>query len=166
MDNQDENFILVGSLGRTIGLKGKIKLNSYTRPSENIKSYNKFFYKIDGTFKELKTQEISFSGKNLAISFENIKSIEEAENLKNNEIFIKRDDLPKLENQFYWEELIGLRVESKKKIFGKVDSLMETGSNDVLVVHDQNSKEILIPFILEEVIKEVTPEYILVEWEE
>ena len=88
MDNQDENFILVGSLGRTIGLKGKIKLNSYTRPSENIKSYSKFFYKIDGTFKELKTQEISFSGKNLTISFEDIKSIEEAENLKNEEIFI------------------------------------------------------------------------------
>ena len=166
MDNQDENFILVGSLGRPIGLKGKIKLNSYTRPSENIKSYSKFFLKIDGSFKELKKQQISFSGKNLTISFEDIKSIEEAENLKNEEIFIKREDLPKLENQFYWEELIGLRVESKDKVFGKVTSLIETGSNDVLVVRNKNSKEILIPFILEDVVKEVTPEYILVEWEE
>ena len=45
MTYQDDDFILVGNFGRPIGLKGSIKLNSFTRPPENIKSYNSFFMK-------------------------------------------------------------------------------------------------------------------------
>jgi 16S rRNA processing protein RimM len=47
-----------------------------------------------------------------------------------------------------------------------VDSLFETGANDVLVVRSNNNKRILIPFVLDEIIKEVNIDlgYIKVDW--
>jgi 16S rRNA processing protein RimM len=47
-----------------------------------------------------------------------------------------------------------------------VDSLFETGANDVLVVKGKNNKRILIPFVMDEIIKEVNIdlEYIKVDW--
>ena len=57
MTYQDDDFILVGNFGRPIGLKGSIKLNSFTRPPENIKSYNSFFMKENSQFAELEVKE-------------------------------------------------------------------------------------------------------------
>ena len=58
------------------------------------------------------------------------------------------------ENQFYWDDLIGLTayLDSEKKI-GVVSDIIETGSNDVLII--KGDQEILIPYIFGESIKEV-----------
>ena len=61
MTYQDDDFILVGNFGRPIGLKGSIKLNSFTRPSENIKSYNSFFMKENSEFIELARNVYKFN---------------------------------------------------------------------------------------------------------
>ena len=71
MTYQDEDFILVGNFGRPIGLKGSIKLNSFTRPPENIKSYNSFYLKEKDIFTELEVEKITTSGKNLIIFLKN-----------------------------------------------------------------------------------------------
>ena len=51
---------------------------------------------------------------------------------------------------------------------GLVDSFIETGSNDVLVVKNEKKKNILIPFLMNKTIKEVNLEtkLIIIEWEE
>ena len=50
------------------------------------------------------------------------------------------------ENEYFWADLIGLEVVNQHGVvLGRVDSLMETGAHDVLVV--EGSKEYLIPFI-------------------
>jgi len=168
MTYQDEDFILVGNFGRPIGLKGSIKLNSFTRPPENIKSYNSFYLKEKDIFTELEVEKITTSGKNLIIFLKNCNSLETAEkSFKGKEIFIPKLDLPKKEGKFYWDDLIGLEViiHSSEKSLGKVHSLLETGSNDVLVIKNPNQEDILIPFIMEEVILEVTEKSIHIDWE-
>ena len=98
----------------------------------------------------------------------NCNSLEEAEEtFKGREIFIPKSDLPEREDKFYWNDLIGLKViiRSSEKILGKVHSLMETGSNDVLIIKNPNQEDILIPFIMKQVILEVTKESIYVDWE-
>ncbi len=54
----------------------------------------------------------------------------------------------------------------EQELIGILDSLFETGANDVLVVNGKNNKRILIPFVLDEIIKEVNIdlEYIKVDW--
>ena len=168
MTYQDDDFILVGNFGRPIGLKGSIKLNSFTRPPENIKSYKSFFMKEISQFVELEVKKITTSGKNLIIFLNNCNSLEEAEEtFKGREIFIPKLDLPETEDKFYWNDLIGLEViiRSSEKILGKVHSLMETGSNDVLIIKNPNQEDILIPFIMKQVILEVTKTSIYVDWE-
>ncbi|MGZ8186368.1 MAG: ribosome maturation factor RimM, partial [Methylobacter sp.] len=48
--------------------------------------------------------------------------------------------------EYYWSDLIGLKVETIEGVqLGIVDSLMETGANDVIIV--QGERERVIPFI-------------------
>ena len=70
-------------------------------------------------------------------------------------IAVPRGRLPVLaEGDFYWSDLIGLRVRSLEgDDFGVVTRLFETGSNDVMVVQD--GKERLIPFLHGRVVKQV-----------
>ena len=63
MTYQDDDFILVGNFGRPIGLKGSIKLNSFTRPPENIESYNSFVRKECSHFVGLEVIKVTTAGK-------------------------------------------------------------------------------------------------------
>ena len=59
-------------------------------------------------------------------------------------------------------------LDQKGKQIGKVDSLFETGSNDVLVIVNENKERLLVPFIMEEVIRKVdlVKEFISIDWPE
>jgi len=87
----------------------------------------------------------------------------------NSKIKIRRSELPKLSNEsHYWSDLEGLSVlNSEEKLIGIVDSLIETGANDVMVVNTTKDKRILIPFVMHEIIKEVSIElnYVKVDWQ-
>ena len=165
MNNQDDEFILVASVGKPIGLKGWAKVNSFTRPTENLFNYKTFFIDEGGTKKVFKIEKFSKSGKNYIFKIESFNSLEEIERYKNKEIFINSKDLPKLkENEFYWKDLIGKEVELENGTFvGIVTEIIEAGSDDVLVVEKENKKE-LIPFNFGEVIKKVSGDLIIVDW--
>ncbi|MDA9608540.1 ribosome maturation factor RimM [SAR86 cluster bacterium] len=166
MSNQDDKFILVGSIGKPIGLKGLAKVNSFTRPPENLFLYKNFYIESKGIKEYIKINQFSKSGKSSTIKISSVNTIEEIELFKNKNIFIKSSELPILENnQFYWKDLIGKKVKKTDDVLiGTVTEIMETGSNDVLVV-TMGKKSELIPFIFKDVIKEVDDEFIIVEWE-
>jgi 16S rRNA processing protein RimM len=71
------------------------------------------------------------------------------------EIGIRRDQLPVAQpGEYYWSDLQGLNVVTVDgHPLGRVDHLMETGANDVLVV--QGERERLIPFVLDQVVVDV-----------
>ncbi|VAW75829.1 16S rRNA processing protein RimM [hydrothermal vent metagenome] len=83
------------------------------------------------------------------------------------EIGIPENSLPVLKSgQHYWKDLVGLQVQNADgEDFGKVDHLLETGANDVLVV--KGERERLIPFVMQKVIVEVDLEQglIRVDWD-
>ena len=165
MNNQDDEFILVASVGKPVGLKGWAKVNSFTRPPENLFNFKNFFLEVDGVKENINIDKFSKSGKNYILKVESLDSIEQIERLKNKEIFIKSKDLPKLkDNEFYWKDLIGMEVKQIDGTFiGIVAEIIETGSDDVLVVEKNNKKE-LIPFNFGEIIKEVSDNSITVDW--
>ena len=82
-------------------------------------------------------------------------------------IAVPRDSLPEQpEGEYYWSDLVGLSVENLAgEKFGNVDSLLETGANDVLVVKGESGEK-LIPFI-DSVIKHVSlkDKTIRVDWQ-
>ena len=147
-------------------MKGWAKVNSFTRPEENLKEYKKFYL---GKQKKIIQQEfVKKSGKTLILKFKDINSIEEIEMLKNIDLFINALDLPKLKkNEFYWKDLIGMEVISTKgDRFGKVIEMIEAGSRDVMRIKDKNNKKsILIPFEFGVFVEEVKNNQILVNWD-
>ena len=89
-----------------------------------------------------------------------------AEKFKGLLIAIPRSKLPQqAENEYYWSDLIGMKVINQgNETLGTVESLLETGANDVLCVSNEQG-EILIPF-LNAVVQQVSLEekIIRVDW--
>jgi 16S rRNA processing protein RimM len=94
---------------------------------------------------------------NILLRLEDILDRDSAEKLRGAEVEVRRDDAPKLPTgQFFWHQVIGLRVETADgQTLGTVRDILETGANDVYVVHGARG-EILVPAI-KDVVKHIDP---------
>ena len=152
----DSELISVGEIAGVFGIKGWVKVFSLTDPRENILSYSPWLLKKDGKVKEVKLISGKRQGKTVVASIEGISDRNIAESYCGWEILIKKNQLPEAEDGvYYWADLVGLHVETDQGVsLGRVDYLLETGANDVLVVKD-DEQERLIPFINEQVVKSI-----------
>ena len=164
------NKILVGKISNPHGIKGWVKVISFTDPIENILSYKKWTLSDNETEKTYCLEDSRIQGNKIVIKLEGVNNRDDADLLKNLQIEINRSDLPKLEeNSYYWEDLVDFNViDIKGMHVGKVDSLFRTGSNDVLVIINETKQRLLVPFIMEEVIKyvDLDKELISIDWAE
>ncbi len=108
-------------------------------------------------------------GKGIIASIEGCTDRDQATLLQGAEIAIRSEQLAVLgENEYYWADLIGLDVYNQEDLLlGRVERLVETGANDVLVVKGKDEREILIPFALPQIIKQVDLEMgrMVVDWQ-
>ena len=151
--------ILLGTIGKPYGLKGECYFYYFGKEPKNLNSYKEFFSKDHSMLLRVKTiREIK---DRVIISFENIDSRTNVEELRDLDLYISEDQLVDLEaGDFYWYQLENLKVMNLEGNFlGLVSELMETGKNDVLVVEPCNdsidSKSRLIPYVKEKVITSV-----------
>lgn len=121
---------------------------SFTQPRENILRYSPWILQKNNQTKEIKVVGGQRQGSNVVAELEGVLDRETALELMGWEIFIRKEQLPKPQvGEYYWADLIGLEVVTKEGVkLGKVDHLMETGANDVLVVIDDKIER-LIPFL-------------------
>jgi len=166
-------WLVLGEIGRVHGLKGWLKLISFTSPIENILDYSRFQAKVGGRPQELELDEHRRLNKALLVHFKGYDDPETARLLTGTELTIANEKLPPLERgEFYWHQLQDLRVINQhEQVFGRVSHLLETGANDVLVVKaDSESiddRERLIPYLIDSVVIEIDLESqtIRVNWE-
>lgn len=146
-------WVLVGRISGLYGVRGWVKLFSHTQPREALLSYQPWF--LGDQLREVRLVESRAHGKGLVGRLAEIDDRDAAAALVDSSIYVRREQLPQADpGSFYWADLIGLRVLNQDGAdFGVVDSLMETGSNDVLVV--QGERERLIPFVLGQAIQSV-----------
>lgn len=151
---QDSEKILIAKIQAHQGLNGWLKIYSYSESIEKFSKYKYFFVLKNKKYIRLDVED-SLINKSIKIKFKNFNSREDSNDYIGKDIYISEDQLDKLkENQFYWNDLIGLNVylDNEEKI-GVVTDMIETGSNDVLVIKGDN--EILIPYIFGESVKNV-----------
>ena len=149
--------ILITKIQAHQGLNGWLKVYSYSETKQKFSEYKYFFIQKDNNTIRLDIEDISI-GKSIKVKFKNFNCREDSQDYIGEEIFINEDQLDVLEaNQFYWKELIGLTayLNNGKKI-GIVSDIIETGSNDVLVI--KGEEEILVPYIFGESVMEVVVE--------
>ena len=158
MADNNKSHVILGRISSVFGIKGWLKVVSHTQPKENIFSYPVWLLKRDGKWHERNLVNGKPHGKTLIAQLADINAREKAEEWIGATIAVTRDMLPEPEaGEYYWVDLIGLTVVSTEgQQMGTVKKLMETGSNDVLVVKDpaQNA-EVLIPWLEQQVIKDV-----------
>ena len=166
--------IVVGKFGATYGIRGWLKVFSYTDNTESIFDYSPWFVEQGGKWVEYKVESWKRHNKGLVVKLDGLDVREDAQLMTNFEILIDPAVLPELpEDEFYWRDLIGMQVVTDKGYdLGTVSDLLETGSNDVLVVKANlkdafGQKERLIPFLEEQVIKHIDREAqrIEVDWD-
>lgn len=163
-------YIPVGKISGVFGVKGWVKVFSFTEPRENILEYKPLYVRRHGDWLAIDVNGGQLQGKAVVMSLENVIDREQAMALIGSELAIKRSQLVETEDdEFYWADLIGLSViNSEDQLLGQVDHLLETGANDVLVVNAvEPDAQYLIPFVLEETVLDVDLEnkQIRVDWQ-
>ncbi|CAH0532793.1 Ribosome maturation factor RimM [Vibrio stylophorae] len=173
MSKQD-NLIVVGKLGATYGIRGWLKVFSFTENPESIFDYQPWFVKAQGESVVYSVEDWKRHNQGLVAKLAGLEQREDAQALTNAEILVPADVLPALpEDEFYWRDLMGMNVVNTKGYnLGTVKDILETGSNDVLVVEANlkdafGKKERLIPFLPEQVILNVdlAAQRIEVDWD-
>ena len=169
----DKNQVVLGKIGKSHGIKGWVKLHSYTTPPENILEYLELQIAPAGSQRTLSITDSKMQNNNLLVHFDGVDQPEDAQQLTGEEVWVAETELPDLEEgEYYWHELEGMLVVNQQDLLlGEVSRLMETGANDVLVVSptdaSTDNRERLIPYLKEQVVKEVNKEAnrILVDWD-
>lgn len=163
-------FIPVGKISGVFGVKGWLKVFSFTEPRDNILNYNPLFMKRQGQWVKIEVSGGQLQGKAVVMSIKQVTDRNQAMPLMGSELAIQRSQLETVEeDEYYWADLIGLQViNQQNQLLGEVDHLLETGANDVLVVKSAADQlETLVPFVFDEVVIAVDLEnqQIIVNWQ-
>lgn len=157
-ENASPERVVMGSLTSPYGVKGWLKVYSHTSPMEGILEYDRWTVDKDGVERVYEVLQGRRQGKGLVVQLAGVASREAAEALGGATIKLATDELPRLSaGEYYWYQLEGLKVTTIDGVeLGRVDHLLETGANDVLVVKGgPDGKERLLPFLPDEVIERI-----------
>ncbi|MBT5890591.1 MAG: 16S rRNA processing protein RimM, partial [Chromatiales bacterium] len=106
-----EEQVLVGKITGAFGIKGWVKVHSFTSPIENIVSYLPWTLKLGSDEWEIDVFESRIHGKGLVARVETVDDRNAAEAIAGAEIFVARNMLTDLiAGEYYWRDLIGLNV--------------------------------------------------------
>lgn len=154
--------VVLGKIISAYGILGWVKILSFSEEPKSIFSYQEWFLQRKNKWRLLGLEEYKpingiFLAKLQGIDGRNIASL-----LKGYEIIVDANQLPILpEDEYYWKDLMGCQVINAKGCYlGKVISIIETGSNDVLIIRSKPrgmsvKQDYLVPFILGQVVKKV-----------
>ena len=171
-DAPGDTYVVMGRIGAPWGVKGWVKLFSYTDPPENLLDYRVFRIIGPTGQQDIEIDEARPQGQGLVGHIKGCDEREASGRFTGCELQVPKQSLPALDEEYYWHQLEGLRVHTLQgEDLGRVHHLMETGANDVLVVRgDEQSldrEERLLPWVRGQVVKEVDLEHgvILVDWD-
>jgi len=166
--------IILGKVGAVYGIKGWLKIHSFTDDPEAILDYFPWSLKLGNKTQAVEITDWRRHNSSLIVKISNVDDRDIAQAYVGSEILVNEKALPELpEGEFYWRDLIGMTVVTTQGYnLGSVSDVMETGANDVLVVKANlndgfGKKERLIPYLFEQVVTSVSLEtkQICVDWD-
>ncbi len=136
-----DSLICVAAIAGAFGVKGEVKLKSFTEAPENCVSYGPL---LDEDGKVVLTPQTHRRLKNfVAVSAPEITTPEAADALKSTKLYVPRSELPSPEeDDFYYSDLVGLDVKSNDgKRIGTVIGVHEFGAGDMLEIAPHPDKK-------------------------
>lgn len=141
-----ENLVQMGVFGAAVGLKGEIRLKSYTADPAAIADYSPLLAKDGRSFEILSVRE---ANEVVVVRVKGITDRTAAERLTNLDLFVPREKLGDTEDEdeFFHADLIGLRAETETgETLGTVTALYDFGAGDMIEIRPTRGKSIAYPF--------------------
>jgi 16S rRNA processing protein RimM len=152
MNDRPENELLaVAKLGAPRGLKGLVKVHSYSGDFSHIESLKQVLVAPEGEPGKGKTLQVSFverGGHGLDMAFSGYESPEKARGLTGLLLYLPRElASPLRENEYYIHDLVGMRVLSQGLEAGIVEAVLEGGADPLLELRRTGTGAMsLVPF--------------------
>lgn len=151
-----EEFLRVGIITSTHGLKGEVKVYPTTDYPERFEEIKEVMLDTGRGKRTLTIQNVRYFKNQVILKFKEINNINDIEKYKQCELWVNRENgTPLEEGEYYIADLIDCKVYLEDgSYFGTLVDVMETGANDVYVVESQEHGEVLLPAI-EDCVKEI-----------
>lgn len=164
MSSKPSSLVNVGRITAVYGIKGWVKIHSYTEIPEDVFSYAPWFLKTAHGVKPVEIDEARPHGKGFVAHIKGVDDRDLAATYTGVDIAVDENQLPQLETgDYYWSQLQGLAVisvyQGQQTRLGRISKILETGANDVLVVSPDgeclDQRERLIPYVPEQFVLSV-----------
>ncbi len=148
---------LIGKVLKPRGLKGEVKVEVVTSFPEHFSELKTVIVEKNGQRQLHSIGHVKKANRSVVLKFKDINSVEQAELLRNAELFIEQDQLTVLEqDEYYIHDLIGLNVyDEQDNCLGELIDVESYSGNDVYILKGMDGKEYMVP-ATREVIKKVS----------
>ncbi|UVE16763.1 ribosome maturation factor RimM [Pseudomonas sp. LS44] len=147
-----DDLIVIGKIFSVHGVRGEVKVYSFTDPIDNLLDYRHWTLRRDGEVRQVELLKGRAQNKFLVAKLKGFDDRDLAQALAGFEVCVSSSLLPQLTNgEYYWYQLEGLKViDQAGQLLGRIDHLLETGANDVMVVKpctdSLDDRERLLPY--------------------
>lgn len=166
-------MVVLGHVSGPHGIRGQIKVVTYTEKSDGLRDYPAWWFRGQGgKWAVFHPENCAAYGKHVIAKLREHNDRSSASGLTGQQIAVPRSCLPSLPENgvdgYYWADLIRSNVINLKgEILGQVVGLLETGANDALQVQlPEGKQQLLIPFIDQVIVSvDLSSREITVDWE-
>lgn len=146
-----EDLLQVGILSSTHGVRGEMKVFPTTDDVKRFKKTKDYIVKTKNGNKNVRVESVKFFKQFAILKFEGIDSLDDVVSYKGCGLFVTRENAVKCQkDEYFIADLIGMEVSDENDaLIGTLRDVMQTGANDVYVVHTPDKKEYLFPAIKE-----------------
>ena len=142
------DYVKIGQVVNTFGIKGEVKVRSFSDfDDERFAIGNEIFLYHNNVYITETIKSYHIHKNMVLISFDGKENINDIIDYVGSQVFILKSNRPKLEeNEYYFDELVGLNVIIDSQNIGPVIEVMDMPASPVLRVKTKE-KVILIPFV-------------------
>lgn len=177
------DMVVMGRIVAPYGVFGWLKIVPDTEAFDGLFDYDTWWLGKGDDWREMVVETAKTHNDVLVVKLKGIDDRDAALACKGKQIAVPREQLPEAEeNEYYWSDLIGLRVKNKQDVdFGLIVDVFETGANDVIAVRadavkqeapadktvtKEKPQERLLPFIDAVVLEvDLAAKTMLVDWD-
>ena len=147
--------VTLGRISGLFGVKGWVKVHSYTNPRDNVVTFTTWIVKSRGVERRFEVEAGHAQGAGVVAKLRGLDDREQARELIGADIIVERAEMPECApGEYYWMDLEGLEVRNLEgRVLGTIDHLMSNGGHDIMVL--AGTPQRLIPFVHGRVIHEV-----------
>lgn len=149
-----KQFLEVGKIVTTHGIRGELRVQPWCDDASFFCGFETLYLEKGKKAMEV---ERSYPHKNIVVvKFVGVDTVEQAQKLRNQVVYINRDDAVLDEGCYFHQDLIGLQVvdaDDPHRVYGVLSDISETGANDVYHIRDEAGRERYIPAIPDVVVE-------------